>query len=95
MVIVSQDKNIIANFDNIAHIFINGGSKTTISYGRMSGCSETLGYYATEERAKEVLQEIATMYSCSEMIKIPYVTPTKDVSGTELMRGFIYEMPQE
>lgn len=43
MVIVSQDKSIIANFDNIAHIFINKKSKTTIGYGRMSGCSETLG----------------------------------------------------
>lgn len=62
MIIVSQDKDNIVNFDNIAHIFINKGSETTICYGRMSGCSETLGYYATEERAKEVLQEIIEIH---------------------------------
>ena len=50
MIIVSQDKNKIINFDNIVHIFISGNS---ISYGVMSDTgANDLGTYKTEERAK-------------------------------------------
>ncbi len=62
MIIVSQNKDAIINFDNIAHIFINNGSKTTISYGKMNGLPEELGYYETKERTKEVLQEIIEIH---------------------------------
>lgn len=85
MVIVSQNKNIIVNFDNIAHIFIESGSKTTIGYGRMSGCSETLGYYATEQRAKEVLKEIVSKYRQYNLDNNKAVTILPKV----------YEMPKE
>lgn len=61
MIIVSQDKNKIINFDNIVHIFISGNS---ISYGVMSDTgANDLGTYKTQERAKEVLQEIINKYS--------------------------------
>lgn len=64
MIIVSQDKTKIVNFDNIAHIFISKDSEKhfLIEYGKMTGTSELLGVYSTEERAKEVLQEITKTY---------------------------------
>ena len=65
MIIVSQDKTKIVNFDNIAHIFISKDSEKhfLIEYGKMTGTSELLGVYSTEERAKEVLEEIVEYYS--------------------------------
>lgn len=61
MIIVSQNKNNIINFDNTVSIGIEYlGSNT--SSKRISaetlGTSVLLGDYKTEERAKEVLREI-------------------------------------
>ncbi len=93
MIIVSQDKNKIVNFDNIAHIFISKDSDKhyLIEYGKMNGSSELLGIYATEERAKEVLQEIVSKYR-------EYVT-ISNLSGNDI-RGIynvtkVYEMPND
>ena len=71
MIIVSQDKNKIVNFDNIAHIFISKDSDKhyLIEYGKMNGSSELLGIYATEERAKEVLQEIINKYKKPKILQ--------------------------
>ena len=49
MVIVSQDKKTIYNFNNINCIFINSDN-------------EIRGRYKTEERAKEVLQEFTKAF---------------------------------
>lgn len=90
MLIVSQDKNELVNFDNIAHIFIEEGSGTTISYGKMSGCSETLGYYKTEERAKEVLKEIWEFYEMSKRYEC-----SSNISMTIFLEPkFAYQMPE-
>lgn len=62
MIIVSQDKSIIVNFDNVksidivAHLDGTGKVPYIIAYATSSK-REDLGSYATEERAKEVLQE--------------------------------------
>ena len=71
MIIVSQDKRKIVNFDNIAHIFISKDSEKhfLIEYGKMTGTSELLGVYSTEEKAKEVLQEIILTYTGEAMIE--------------------------
>ena len=63
MIIVSQNKDIIANFDNIESIDTvadldgTGEVPYKIHY-ETSSKREELGKYQTEERAKEVLQEI-------------------------------------
>lgn len=83
MIIVSQDKNIIVNFDNIAHIFISKDSDKhyLIKYGKMNSSSELLGVYPTEERAKEVLQEIILTYTGGAIVEY---------------NGYIsFEMPKE
>lgn len=68
MIIVSQDKNRIINFDNILQLYISRCEKKEITeyYIRYEDCNnfyEDIGAYKTEERAKEVLQEIAQKYS--------------------------------
>lgn len=67
MIIVSQDKNRIINFDNILQLYITREpaaiKKYWIRYEDCNNFYEDIGIYETEERAKEVLQEIAQKYS--------------------------------
>lgn len=63
MIIVSQNKDIIANFDNITSLDTDQCNGVYVV-----GCNFTnrnnvyLGEYKSEERAKEVLQEIIKKY---------------------------------
>ena len=89
MLIVSQDKRLttkslelsIENIENIE----NKDAKKIMVEGNC-GRLYYLGKYATEERAKEVLQEITTRYKNWENMKVG------QPSGTCLP---VYEMPQE
>lgn len=61
MIIVSQDKTNIVNFDNLTQIYITQDEEKTaffIRYETVDSLYDDLGFYKTEERAKEVLQEI-------------------------------------
>ena len=65
MIIVSQDKTKIVNFDNLIQIYITQDEEETanfIRYESVDSLYEDLGEYETEERAKEVLQEIISKY---------------------------------
>ena len=65
MIIVSQDKTKIVNFDNLIQIYIIQDEEETanfIRYESVDSLYEDLGEYKTEERAKEVLQEIVNTY---------------------------------
>lgn len=103
MIIVSQDKMKILNFKQSEGLAIKDGAfdekndyhdgySVVISYdSKRFFCGE----YKTEERAQEVLQEIIKLYAASELLKVPSVCPTKNISGQELAGLFIYEMPKE
>lgn len=60
MIIVSQDREQIVNFDNIEIIFLN---QREVWYQGIYGEGYLIAEYSTEERAKEVLQEIIRKYS--------------------------------
>ena len=65
MIIVSQDKTKMVNFDNLIQIYITQDEEETanfIRYESVDSLYEDLGEYKTEERAKEVLQEIVSKY---------------------------------
>ena len=63
MIIVSQDKDKIINFDNTTRIRIGKyNDEIYIISDFQNGAYEDLGIYKTEERAKEVLKEIARFY---------------------------------
>ena len=101
MIIISQDKDVLVNFDNVVNINIenchNGSIKEedfTFDISVYTASSELvrMGQYKTEERAKEVLQEIVQIY----------VNGKKAVKGNTLFGGFewlpsdtLYEMPLE
>lgn len=90
MLILSQDKNVIINFNKALSIWIenplnNDNSKFSIEVS--ADIDENLGYYATEKRAKEVLREIIEMYiDCNEQF---------DSSGLGYIRNKVYEMPEK
>lgn len=82
MIIVSQDKDKIINYDNVQLLWINENIlNKTIKTFYIYADHDFLGEYETEERAKEVLQEIIDMYKfniCQEC-------------GQE---NVVYEMPE-
>lgn len=93
MIIVSQDKETIVNFENITRISIvppvEEGYKCAIA---INGCLD-LGYYKTEERAKEVLQEIIRTYVLTEQYKVEDERPSRI---NLMMEGvLLYEMPKK
>ena len=86
MIIVSQDKTLIVNFENIIDIWIEEGN--TIFFTPVVNIQgiDILGKYETEKRAQEVLQEIINKIGYWEDLKAgqPHGTPS-----------FKYEMPKE
>ena len=86
MVIVSQDKELILNFENIDAIeignpleYVDGMFKVFAI--TISDNEYTIGKYSTEKRAKEVLQEIILTYAGEAMVEY---------------NGYIlFEMPKE
>ena len=74
MIIVSQDRNEFINFDNVINVNITNCEEEgfLISAGFIVGRDDNyreLGYYKTEERAKEVLQEISEAIESWEDLK--------------------------
>ena len=66
MIIVSQDKKCILNFDNIFGLF----TKEKIIYASISdNLSAAIGSYDTEERALEILKDIPKCYE-NEQIRV-------------------------
>ena len=74
MIIVSQDKGKIINFDNMTRVYITfdeGDDDVCIRTETVDSLYEDLGYYKTEGRAKEVLAEIVQKYPvCSYSVYI-------------------------
>ena len=91
MIIVSQDKTEIINFDNLTEIYINRNDEEEYYYLRsesVCGLYEDLGKYSTEERAKEVLQEIIKSYR-------DYRTAECDGYTNVLQETAVFEMPKD
>lgn len=89
MRIVSQDKEKIVNFDNLTQLYITQDEEETayfIRYETVDSLYDDLGKYETEERAKEVLQEITTRHGNWENMKMG------QPSGICLP---VYEMPED
>ena len=90
MIIVSQDKGKIINFDNMTQVYITfdeGDDDVCIRTETVDSLYEDLGYYKTGERAKEVLQEITSSYlDCNVQNASTRYAYVKNI---------VYEMPTE
>ena len=91
MIIVSQDKDKIINYDNVQLLWINEHIlNKTIKTFYIYADHDFLGEYKTEERAKEVLQEIWEFY---EIVK-RYECSSDNGIAIFLKNTFTYQMPE-
>ena len=104
MIIVSQDKDVIVNFDNVTQIFIvidkeNENQKPyLVRYESVGNYYETLGNYATQERAKEVLRTIVSAYQSYKLFQCTNNATQEEMAKKYQefsMTPFKFEMPQE
>lgn len=112
MIIVSQDRDIISNFNNINTITIREHSLSDITdkkdykiitydntYRSSDNYSDVLGTYKTEERAKEILQEITNAYSDFNYYKSIIDSKEQIRKGIKIYQKYrtldVYEMPKE
>ena len=96
MIILKQDKKGIVNFKNVTDIYVDKGEdedKYFLFY--IPVCSleglDILGIYETEERAKEVLQEIIEEYKSQQYI----VFNAENGEYKQIENKRVYEMPKE
>lgn len=86
MLIVSQDGKQTFNFDRVTNTWIDTdvlGSKGKVF--EICADGETLGYYKTEERAKEVFDEIIKTYEDTNY----------EYDNCLCLRNLVYRMPKE
>lgn len=97
MIIVSQDKRGIVNFDNVNMILVREGKVISFdnTYNAGTDDGDLIGKYATEERAKEVLEEIKNAYCCTKILLFPDVTYQGVLKGEDIAKLIAYEMPKE
>ena len=95
MIIVSHDKCTIVNLDNIKTIELDREThfKSIIIFRETNEvetgvCGLLIGHYTTEERAKEVLQEIIKSYR-------DYRTAECDGYTNVLQETAVFEMPED
>lgn len=102
MIIVSQDKNAIVNFDNVigikTAIDIESNKERLIAIDTIDSERYYIAKYSTEERAKEVLREIISMYQGSLLLQYTNNKAQEDIA--KLFKDmditpFKFEMPQE
>ena len=62
MIIVSQGKDELVNFNRTESVWINVDGEGKFLIEATADTNTTLGTYKTEERAKEVLQEIIEIH---------------------------------
>ena len=94
MIIVSQDKTDIINFNNISWLYIEP-IDSSININLKYGYSILIAKYKTLKRAKEVLQEIINNYSNSQIVKLPNMRYEEFISSEQLAKFMCYEMPEE
>ncbi len=86
MIIVSQNKADIINFDNITHMYFEPNDNT-INVLTEYDDYISIGKYKTKKRAKEVLREIINSYR-------DYRTAECDGYTNVLQETAVYEMPE-
>lgn len=105
MIIVSQNKEKIFNFEHILSIQImatRNENERKIEYyifvydNEEDACKlkNILGVYSTEERAKNILQEIVEMYSVNKTLYTNNLIAREYLNEKDCM-PFVYEMQKE
>ena len=100
MIIVSQDKKEIVNFDNISSIKLFHGEGDYELYCCVNAQRDNhilIGIYENEERAKEVLQEMVKKYGSYLQLEggPALVQGQMDIQSNVFNIPKVYIMPEE
>lgn len=99
MIIVSQDKKVVVNFERTNGVKVSkvDDKKSVIEINYTDGDWKMIAEYKTEERAKEVLQEIAQKFS--SYLKLeggPAILQGQiDIQPNIFNIPKVYEMPED
>lgn len=100
MIIVSQDKMEIFNFEEIFRLYVDNLPNEEFAFCIKAEkpsdnmIDDFLGKYETEERAQEIITEIAQSYLDAENYKYLNARMTTEQLNN-MQKGLIYEMPEE
>ena len=92
MIIVSQRKDELVNFDRIESIWIDV-EEGRVTIEATADTNSTLGTYSTEERAKEVLQGIINAYEKAG--NIAFETSEDERLMRLTHNSSVFEMPEK
>lgn len=105
MLIRSQDKEILVNFNVSAGIEIAGGTTKTVVTSYITGCSYLLGEYSTREKAMKVLDMIQEAYANEKLVDYTTYLQRKEIEKmddstilalrNELMKKAVFQMPED
>ena len=110
MLIRSQDKELLVNFNVSAGIEIEERNTKTVVTSYITGCSYLLGEYSTKEKALKVLDMIQEAYADAELV--PMTVPNigkmfakasaskenellAEAIGKALMNKMVFQMPAD
>ena len=110
MLIISQNKEVLVNFDVSAGIEIAEGTTKTVITSYITGCSYLLGEYSNEAKAMKVLDMIQEAYADAKLneILLPDVCKAANKSQQEkentstakdirnaFMKKMVFQMPED
>lgn len=110
MLIRSQNKEVLVNFNVSAGIEIEEGTTKTVVTSYITGCSYLLGEYSAKAKAMKVLDMIQEAYADAELI--PMTVPNigkmfqeapaskenellAEAIGKALMNKMVFQMPAD
>lgn len=98
MIIVEQEKTYLVNFNNVSQITLAVNEEEN-EYAVIAQTIDkeeiVLGVYGTEERVKEVLQEIQDSYSAFKILPFMNLSILNGYEGRDLKNLISYQMPKE
>lgn len=96
MLIIDQDKTLIVNFENVNLIGLPAKNDCTICSRSTNGDTQIIGEYKTQERAKEVLQEIYLTFGINKSIELfSNIGNMSQTNKNDMVYTPVYQMPKE
>lgn len=105
MLIRSQSKEVLVNFDVSAGIEIAEGTTKTVITSYITGCSYLLGEYSAKAKVMKVLDMIQEAYADEKLVDYTVYSQQKEIEKmdnstilalrNELMKKAVFQMPED
>ena len=99
MIIISQDKKQLINFERTSNIWVSEEIDGDLEVFEINADGELLGIYKTEKRAKEILIAIMASYQANKILECTHGSIEQEQMVEKFLESgalpFKYEMPEE